>query len=266
MNKDYEIVTLGYNCEPRLYLTQWELIPTKIKGRLSFPFDLAIHSLSIVNDQLINNFQNYLEKIRYGYKINKKYYWTNFYDYTVYYHDFSNKPHLHKKILKRYKKRIENFKNVLKNEKYIFFVLNCEPENISAEDINVLYENLLNIRKLPFRLLIWNRFENIDVKILNPAIKVFTEKTPKIKIAETLKNSKENEVIENEHKQHLKDFVIKTIKEEGFNIKIYKKSLQDKIKNFFKYNFHNIFSVTNSLENYKIIIFFGKKFKLFKIK
>ena len=264
---DYEIVTLGFNCQPRGELTAWKLIPTKSKGRLSLPFDLALHSANLVVKQIKEDFKNYLKNMRYGYQSGNRHYWTNFNDSVIYYHDFHDKPNFHKKIIDRYQKRIENFRNLSKNQPFVFFLVNCQPDVTTTKDINEMYEALKEYRQgKPFRLLVWDTYERISVKELNPEIKIICDKNPEDNPMNAWDRNKKKSSAIIEHDRKKKVFIENAIKEEGFEVQYYEISLKDRFKYFIKYNMQSMFSITNNyVDNCKVIIIFGKTIKLWKL-
>lgn len=259
----YEILTLGGNCGPRTLLTTWNLIPTKARGRLSLPFDLAVHKISIVIQQLKEDFENYLKGIRYGYKSGNRYYWTNYNDDVIYYHDFINTPNI-KKIEQRYINRINNFKNLSKNSEFVFYLLSC-LKGTTAEDLNLLYDVLKTYREKPFRLLVWQGSE-IDTNKLNHEIKILTAKGPE---QNGLSAWDRNRIVPPEEVEYLnkmKQFIIDSIEEEGFEVKYYKLALKDKFKHFIKYDLPKLFTITNNwVSNRKVLVLFGFKINLWKL-
>lgn len=263
----YEIVTLGFNCEPRGYLTAWNLIPTKTKGRLSLPFDLSVHRIDIVNELIKEDFSTYFNKLRYGYRSGNRYYWTNFDDQVIYYHDFHDKPHYHKKIIKRYLSRIDNFKKMSKGEHFVFFLINLDKDGITAKDLNELYENLKDYRQCKdFALLVWDQYCIINHEELNDKIKIISHKTPENNSLNAWDVTRKKDGKLTEHDKILKDFVINSIKEQGLEVKYYKIAIQDKIKYFIKYNLPKLFAVTNNwVDNRKAVILFGKTINLWKL-
>lgn len=140
---DYEIISLGQNCLPRLYLTRNSLKKTKRMGELSMPFDLAQHSLLSVIHFIKTDFQDffdwltYIETIEISCWINEKY--NNQYN-----HDSDCSKHQRSKFITRFEKRIENFRNVIKADKFIFFVFASYSNN--SEEVNRLYSVLKEAR------------------------------------------------------------------------------------------------------------------------
>jgi len=263
-NKDkYEIITLGGNCGPRTLLTTWNLIPTKAKGRLSLPFDLSIHKISIVAQQIKEDFENYLKGIRYGYKSGNRYYWTNFNDEVIYYHDFINIPDI-RKIESRYTARINNFRKLSKETDYVFYLVNC-LEDTTAQDLNELYEALKSFREKPFKLLAWQG-ANIDSTQINPEIKVLYKRGPAQNGLSAWDKNREIPQEEIDYKNALKQFVIDNIKEEGFEVQYFELALKDKLKHYIKYDLPKAFTITNNwVDNRKMLVLFGKKFNLWKL-
>ena len=260
---NYEILTLGGNCGPRTLLTTWNLIPTKAKGRLSLPFDLSVHKTKIVIQQIKEDFENYLKGIRYGYKSGNRYYWTNYNDEVIYYHDFINNPDI-KKIEQRYTTRINNFRNLSKNSEFVFYLVSCLKDT-TAEDLNELYEALKQYRVKPFKLLVWQGSE-IDTSILNSEIKILTAKGPEQNGLSAWDRNRKIPQEEIDYLNKMKQFVVDNIKEQGFEVQYHELALKDKLKHYIKYDLPKAFTITNNwVDNKKVLVLFGKKFNLWKL-
>ncbi|MBQ2644492.1 hypothetical protein IJG14_02830, partial [bacterium] len=137
----YSIISLGPNCYPRTILSRNKLIKTKMEGQISYPFDLAwFHSAKYVTEFLSNNFNNFLSDLRYsqysgswdnGVKINFS-------------HEAYIGPNEKNKLIKIYKKRINNFNKALKNNKPIVFIQIFKDEKVGQDCINT-YNVLKNL-------------------------------------------------------------------------------------------------------------------------
>lgn len=114
---DYKIISLGWDCFSRALPTWYGIKPTKEWGELSYPFDLAMHSLSDIIKVLQNRFADYLEDIEFDEETknwnNKKYHFKYNHDQTL-----TTKE----EFRKRYSKRIENFYNTIRTSQNIFFI------------------------------------------------------------------------------------------------------------------------------------------------
>ncbi len=261
--KEYEILTLGGNCGPRTLLTTWNLIPTKAKGRLSLPFDLSVHKINIVAQQIKEDFENYLKGARYGYRSGNRYYWTNFNDDVIYYHDYINTPDIHK-FEKRYIQRIKNFRKLSKETPYVFFLVNCLKDT-TAQDLNELYEALKSYREKPFQLLVWQGAD-IDTSQLNSEIKILCDNGPEQNGLSAWDRNRKIPQEEIDYQNKLKKFVTDNIKEQGFEVQHFELAFKDKMKYFIKYDLPRMFTITNNwVTNRKVLILFGLKIDLWKL-
>ena len=143
-DKKYLIMSLGTNCLPRTILTRWKIKPSKSEGELSYPFDLVFHTLPLVVKCLENDFEDYLSG--FYFKIRKR----NFLDFrkkgiwykedgTGFWHDTDCKINDREKLEVRIKKRIENFRQAIKSDIPILFVINIMD---NPEYIDKLYKIL----------------------------------------------------------------------------------------------------------------------------
>jgi len=57
-----QIVSLGEDCLSRTLPTRWRLKPRKAEGELTYPFDLAVHSVDSIIQLLDNDFKFYTDK------------------------------------------------------------------------------------------------------------------------------------------------------------------------------------------------------------
>lgn len=258
---DYEIISLGWNCQPRTYLTKNEFIPNKKHGRKSMVFDLTIHHTRGLIEVLKSNFADYFENIEYGfYEPFGLNYWQNKkYDF-VYNHDGAFKENDFEKLKERYQPRIDNFKEVLGSDKFLFFVHNLD-ETSGIEEIKELYEVLKNLRgEKPFKLLIWSTFKDLENNVEN--VSIYSNPHPYKDFSDWFKP----ELQTKKSKIWVKDlcnFVKEEIENQNFEVKKYKRPLSDKIKEVIKPILKNIFTITNDGKlNAKILILLGIKIKL----
>lgn len=176
MAKKYEVISLGGNCLPRTILTRGGIKPSKAEGELSCPFDLVFHNLSRIIHYLENNFSDYFDDIYFDIKkknfldFRKKGLWKK-YDGTIFFHDRDCKYNDREKLETRIRNRITNFRNILKSEIPILFVLNIQNY---PEEIDNLYKILKTLRKnKKFKLaiidigeIVKNKSDNDDIYIL----------------------------------------------------------------------------------------------------
>ena len=258
---DYEIISLGWNCQPRTYLTQNGLIPDKKHGRLSMVFDLTVHHTRGLIKILKSNFSNYFEDIEYGfYKPFGLNFWQNKKYDIVFNHDSIFKEHDFEKLKLRYQTRIKNFKNAINSNKFLFFVHNLD-ETAGEEYIKELYDTLKTLcANKPFKLLIWSTFKNIENNITN--VNIYSTIHPYKNFSDWFKLECQNEDTK-KWINNLCNFVKKEIEKENFEVKIYKISIFYKILKFIKPILKSIFSVTNDGNtSTKILILLGFKIKL----
>ena len=142
--KKIQIISLGQNCIPRTILTRHGIKPRKIWGELTYPFDLSIFGTIEVTKSLKTDFNEFFFDLNYQ---NDKKYWVKEPNCIQFVHDAKDK----KELIKTYMKRIENFKNEMKNPLPILFVQLLEDD----EDVENLYNELVRLREdRPFKLLI----------------------------------------------------------------------------------------------------------------
>lgn len=258
---NYEIVSLGQNCLPRLYCTRNGLKKTKKMGELSMPFDLAQHSLLSVIHFIKTDFKDFFDWLTYMETIEISC-WANQKYQNQYNHDSDCSKHERSKFINRFEKRIENFRNVMKSDKFIFFVFASYSNN--SEDVNNLYSALKEVRgEKPFKLLVADLELTLDAKV-NKEISVYS---PNYHFSE-LPDWKALGNKSKKRRQVERDFVsfVKTEIGNYFKVVIYKPKLFDyegrviyKVKRIVQ----NIFSITNENDN-KLITIFGFKFRVKK--
>ena len=262
---DYEIISLGWNCQPRTYLTKNELIPDKKHGRKSMAFDLTIHHTKSLIEVLKSNFADYFENIEYGFYapfgLN---YWQNKKYDIVFNHDSAFKENDFDKLKERYKSRIENFKEILNTDEYLFFVHNLD-ESSGIDEINELYQVLKSLRgEKPFKLIIWSTFKNLENDLEN--VSIYSNLHPFDDFADWFKPECQT-MATKEWEKSLCNFVKTEIEKEKFEVKTFKTSIQDKLKEKIKPILKNIFTLTNDVElNAKILVILGIKIKLKELK
>ena len=98
-----------------MLLTAIKLKPRKFYGEKTMPFDLCIHKdINKITQAIENDFEDYFDGLIFENNgwINKKY-------DVIYMHDNSLNQ---ERFIKRYQKRIENFKNIFNSNKILYFI------------------------------------------------------------------------------------------------------------------------------------------------
>ena len=166
----FHIISLGTNCFARMTLNLWKLKPRKAEGELTMPFDLAVHPLSVVVDNLKNNFNSYFEYIEFS---DEKGFFSNRAKGVNFVHDKENDFHLFEE---RYQRRIADLKAAMTDDKPCLFVCHLLGD-VRGEEADELY-NVLQIscghKKFKLLLAVFNG----SVGKCNENIKVYTAKFP----------------------------------------------------------------------------------------
>ena len=146
-NQKYKIVSLGTNCLPRVLTTAAKLKPRKIYGEKTGPFDLSCHyDIQKVAELIENDFENFFDNLYFNET------WQNNYLKAAYPHD---KKLSRKQFEKRYKKRIQNFKQLLNYPKIVYFIFADYDKIPDKKDLIRLLSVLEKKREgKPFRLVI----------------------------------------------------------------------------------------------------------------
>ncbi|MCQ2788780.1 MAG: papain-like cysteine peptidase [bacterium] len=254
----YQIISLGSNCFPRVLLTEYYLIKTKLQGRKTMPFDLASHSAEVLINHLETDFRFYYDGIKIDVKTKEI---RNEKTGSYYPHD-KNCLDIDK-LKERYDKRIENFKEALNDEAFVFFVIWDKYED---EILHKLYDMLCKIRKEnTFKLLVWNYGEN-QICIDNENISIKNRQLP-CKDWNWADEKEKKEKASIDYKTDLIDFTENEIQKCGFEVKFYKPKLSEKINKKIKKIIKFIFSVNNDgTKKIKYLCLLGIKFKLKEIK
>ena len=165
MEKQYEIVSLGCNCLVRTILTRGGVKPSKKEGELSCPFDLVSHPLPTIIKCLKTDFDGYLDDLFFEVRkrnfldFRKKGIWQKS-DGTKFFHDKDCKINDVQKIKTRISNRINNFKQIIKSDTPILFVINV-IEN--GECLETLYNELVKLcphKKFKLAILDFNNSVN----------------------------------------------------------------------------------------------------------
>jgi hypothetical protein len=115
----YKIVSLGTSCFVRFTLGRYGLKPFKFEGEKSHPFDLSIHPISSIIECIRTDFNKYLD-------LNYISQDGNNFNHALYNAGFIHENDLNgdkKMWLERYKKRIDNFRELYGIECPIFFIM-----------------------------------------------------------------------------------------------------------------------------------------------
>lgn len=165
-NSKFKIISLGFNCLPRIITTYAGFKPSKKHGELTGVFDLAVHDdLEKTISLLKNDFEDYFDGLE----------WDKFRDYwgnptvsALYIHDKSLNR---EEFIQRYEQRILNFKESLKTPLPAFFVYSTEKKT-EDEVLNRFFDTLKSFRKNPSYLIVINHGENMsstddDILIIN---------------------------------------------------------------------------------------------------
>lgn len=142
-------VSLGSNCFPRLKLTTVGLKAKKKFGELSCPFDLCVTPIHSTARILSNDFNDYFDGLYFD---EDKRIWRNK-DYDIAYSHDDNLTR--DEFVLRYRRRIKNFKNIISLNPEVMLVLVDFNRDYSVEDINTVYDYILNLRNdKPFKFML----------------------------------------------------------------------------------------------------------------
>lgn len=115
-NMNYHVVSLGYNCLPRVAATAGRLKPRKIYGEKSCPFDTSLHNnFEKICELIENDFSNYFTGLEFDDKQNI---WCNRIIDAAYIHDNIEQE----AFINRYKARIKNFIELYNSSKKIYYI------------------------------------------------------------------------------------------------------------------------------------------------
>lgn len=135
-----KFIPLGINCFPRVILTINNFKNRKTDGELTYPFDLCVIDFNSIAKILENDFADLYNDLVYD-ENHKQVKWVNK-KYNIYYpHD--NELKTKDEFMKRYNKRIEQFKNILKIKNNLVFI-SCLffDKQVYASTINSIYKSL----------------------------------------------------------------------------------------------------------------------------
>lgn len=189
-------VSLGQNCFSRMKLTTYGLKAKKKQGELSCPFDLSNMPVDSIAKILNSNFKDYFVNLYYD-EVDEM--WKNSRYLIQYPHDYNL---FLPDMMLRYQKRIDNFQNMVANQKKLVFVLTTFDRNFEIESLNQIYEYLkLNRKEHCFKFFVISFVdENSPAKNIRNICKDIIYKeyeplTPLFDFEQTWHNSNENESV-----------------------------------------------------------------------
>ena len=258
----YEIVSLGWNCQVRTYLTMYGLIKTKAQGRLSMPFDLAVFPTASVSKLLVDN-SDYFSGLEYGFMEDaRRMEWQNLKYNSRLPHDLDCGEEDREKITERYKQRFKNLKATIESDDFLFFVHNVQG---TTDQINELYKKLKNLRKdKPFKLIVWDIEDLItDKENLNPDISLIQSYHPYADLHDDWYKPEKQTIKTDAWTAGLVEDTAKIIQSCGFEVVRYKKKSLCSFLPALKRDIKLFLTITNdSGTNSKVLVFLGKKYRL----
>ncbi len=220
-NNDYKIVTLGSSCFLKKILTEYGLKPSKADNEVSVPFDFCITPIKSLIEILNNNFIDYFKNLEYNLNT---YNWFNSKYKIIYNYDTDCTDEQKEKFTERYKKRIENFRNLISSsEKFIYFVF-AGNTKLAQADANLLYASLTKITCngggedtiSNFKLVIFDFF-NSQITSSHPNCEIVSLESPYTNFAQEwwddrIRNNEAVKIFENKVVSALKDIIEKVHK------------------------------------------------------
>jgi len=170
ISKSNSYISLGENCFNRVVLTRHHLKPRKSEGEKSLPFDLCVCPLKTVASCLQNNFKDYFSDLKWDKNSNL---WQNKKLHISYNHDIDCSKNDKDKLITRYKNRIENFKQLLKNNnKKVFIISLIKPDEDDYKYINQIDSYLIAHCHSEHKLIVVNisKNEKLDSRLLHKNI------------------------------------------------------------------------------------------------
>ncbi len=143
----YQIISLGSSCLSRTLPTFWGLKPRKKDGEKSYPFDLCACNITGIMQNLQNDFAEYFDGLVWSKPFN---HYVNVKKGIYYLHedDLSDKPEDLETLHKRFKERINNFREALKSDKPIIFIFHYGDKLCCSypEEFDALYTEIKKLR------------------------------------------------------------------------------------------------------------------------
>ena len=169
-NKNYNIISLGYNCYPRTLLTRYGLKKTREQGELTMPFDLAVFATKEITSNLRYDFKYFFDDLEYS---KEQKIWTRGKDKIQFRHDTWFGEFSRNELIDKYKKRIENFYSVV-NDPNPLLILQLLGDDEDADNVYLQLRRLRQQTKFVFCVIDPNRLtKNLDKRIM-----VFDETAP----------------------------------------------------------------------------------------
>lgn len=167
----YNIISLGPNCYPKTILTRKGLLKRRNEGEVTLPFDLAwYHSAKYVTEFLNNNFENFLSDLKYSEYSNS---WDNGKKINFSHESYIGPTEKHR-LIQIYRKRINNFRKKIKEQKPIMFLQIFKDETV-AQDCTNTYKALKNLCNDKFVYVVIDCTNNIEKNMLPQEI-IFLKK------------------------------------------------------------------------------------------
>lgn len=135
-------ISLGENCFNRTVLSRHNLKQHRNQGELSFPFDLCVCPLPTVYNLIKKDFADYFEGLSWD---EQNHLWINNKHQIRYNHDRDCSEYDKDKLIERYTRRIENFRNILKDDKEHMFIISSIDQSVDMNHILELYKYLAEI-------------------------------------------------------------------------------------------------------------------------
>lgn len=170
-SENINILSLGENCIGRTLPSRWLLIKNKDSGRLSYPFDLAVHYGNSMLQVLKDDFADYVnEEFLYFCEISKC--WKHKKYLIVFNHDMDISSSDINKLISRYTERIKNFKKTLKEEgKKTYFIYSAFKSDfadfIELEEVLKNFTNNFHIIVLDHRNIQISDIKNENISIIS---------------------------------------------------------------------------------------------------
>ncbi|MBE9043858.1 hypothetical protein IQ255_05475 [Pleurocapsales cyanobacterium LEGE 10410] len=154
-DRDYKIISLGYDCLPRTVATLWGLKPRKSAGELTCPFDLALHPYESIVEALNTDFYNYLNpdflisfQVVKAYDENEKFTCVKNTRYNcLFSHERAEQFRINNfaKLIALYRRRIHNFYRYINSSPVLFLIHSRKNINLDPL-IQILLHKFPNLK------------------------------------------------------------------------------------------------------------------------
>lgn len=125
-------ISLGENCFNRTVLTRHHLKSKREQGEKSYPFDLCVCSFSSMKQLIENDFADYFNDLVWN---DKDQLWINSKYDIRYNHDQDCARNNKEKLVERYQRRINNFREIMRDGHEHVFVFSSIRKDVSFEEI-----------------------------------------------------------------------------------------------------------------------------------